>query len=411
MIYGLIPVGGKGTRLGLTFSKEMLPQKHYDYYNPVINHTVEKMFLAGAEVIYMVHGTEVKSDIKQYYKDNPRVFHVAQRTPSFAGVLTDFLEASILQDTDKILFGLPDSVYDKNPFVEMLTIPGIVCGLFKSDNSIKADRPTIGNEQIFQVKVAKDTTNTDWFWGVLKFDGYDLLNLSIDNSEIGYILNRYNKTYVYGQDYIDLGTWTGYNKYTISTKSFGNTEVEKKYVADSVTDINFKYFVQDYLPSYKNHKYIPNTVDYYYVNNNPNIEFIRYRDGGTSSSVSEPNITVKNFNNNQFNRFELTIPVKNVPKEDVLHLLSLLNCELKYSVKVNCSIYYSEHATLVYYWFFIGEKKVSIIELELKTMDFNIITEFENAANKYLEGFDSNNIINVSKFQLIGAEFDKNTSR
>ncbi len=221
MIYGLIPVGGKGTRLSLPFSKEMLPQKQYDYYNPVINHTVDKMLLAGASVIFMIHGENLKLDIVKFYENHRKIVHVTQETPSFAGVLSDFIMyASGLKPKHKVLFGLPDSVYTGNPFMEMLTIDGIVCGLFKSDDSIKADRPTVQDNNIFQVKVAKDASNLDRFWGVLKFDGSNLLNMVVDNSEIGYLLNRETKTYVYGDAYIDLGTWGGYNKYMTSTENF-----------------------------------------------------------------------------------------------------------------------------------------------------------------------------------------------
>lgn len=407
MIYGLIPVGGKGTRLSLPFSKEMLPQKHYDYYNPVINHTVEKMILAGASIIYMVHGVEEKADIVNYYSNDTRIIHLTQTTPSFAGVLSDFIVNVGPLPEDKILFGLPDSVYDKNPFVEMLTLSGIVCGLFKSDDSIKADRPTIGMENIFQVKTAKNDTNTEWFWGVLKFDGSDLLNMQIDSTEIGTIINKYDKSYVYGNDYIDLGTWIGYNKYTTSTNMFNNTEIEKKYDASTIDVDTFNTFVSKYLPEYTKYTFIPNTVDYYYTNGNPNIEFIRYRDGGTDKTVAFPNITVKNFSNSQFNRFELTLPIsdKNT-KEDILHFLTLMDCKLKYKVEVNCHIHYSDTAVLVYYWFFVGKRKISIIELELKTMDFSLITKFENIANKCLPGFTSNSSISISKFQMIGAELD-----
>jgi glucose-1-phosphate thymidylyltransferase len=410
MIYGLIPVGGKGTRLSLPFSKEMLPQKHYDYYNPVINHTVEKMFLAGASKIYMVHGTELKEDIVSFYENTTNIIHIKQTEPSFAGVLSDFVNTVKLSEKDKVLFGLPDSVYDKNPFVEMLTLDGIVCGLFHGDNNIKADRPTIGSENIFQIKTVKNETNLDWFWGILKFDGKDLLNMKIDSTEIGTIINRYFKTYVYGNMYIDLGTWLGYNKYITTTESFGNTEVEKKYNSDNVLENDLKSFIRDYLPEYKEYKYIPNTIDYYYTNNNPIIEFIRYRDGGTDEALANPNITIKNFNNSQLNRFELTIPInKSInSKEDVLHFISLLNCELKYKVDVTCHIYYSEEAILVMYWFMVGNKKVSLIEIELKSMDFNIITRFENLADKHLKGFNSGSSIAKSKFQLIKELYDKN---
>lgn len=414
MIYGLIPVGGKGTRLALPYSKEMLPQKHYDYYNPVINHTVEKMILAGASSIYMVHGTELKKDIVAFYKDNPRVFHVIQKTPSFAGVLSDFVAAKAafkawLNPEDKVLFGLPDSVYNNNPFVEMLTIDGIVCGLFKSDDNLKVDRPSVENNNIFQVKTAKNDYNMEWFWGVLKFDGSNLLNMVVDNTEIGYLLNREEKTYVYGNEYIDLGTWLGYNKYMASTVGVGNVEVEKKYAADEIDEEDFINFVREHLPKYREYTHVTNTTDYYYTNANKDIEFIRYRDGGTNSRTALPNITIKNFNKSQLNRFELTIPLTDRnTKEDILHFLSLLDCSLKYKVKVTCHIFTSKDAVLVFYWFYINETKISIIELELKSMNFNILTEFENTAAKHLQGFSANDVITVSKFQMIGQQYGKN---
>ena len=60
MIYGLVPIGGRGTRLGLTFSKEMLPQKGFKYFNPVSNHLVSTMQEAGADEIVFIHGFEFK---------------------------------------------------------------------------------------------------------------------------------------------------------------------------------------------------------------------------------------------------------------------------------------------------------------------------------------------------------------
>jgi glucose-1-phosphate thymidylyltransferase len=57
MIYGLIPIGGKGTRLGLPFSKEMLPQAGVLFYKPIVSHVTEKMMQAGADRIIFVHGS------------------------------------------------------------------------------------------------------------------------------------------------------------------------------------------------------------------------------------------------------------------------------------------------------------------------------------------------------------------
>jgi len=412
MIYGIIPVGGKGIRLSLPYPKEMLPQKNFNHYNPVINHTVEKMFMAGADLIYMVHGREYKKEIVEYFAGNYKIVHMTQENPSFSGVLQDFYEKVNYNETDKILFGLPDSIYDKNPFIEMLNMPGIVCGLFVSDDNLKVDRLSIPNNQTFQVKTAKNDTNQEWFWGVLKFDGENLTYFITDDclknhSEIGNILNVYKKTYVFGKNYIDLGTWLGYNKYLNSTKNFSNTEIEKKYDASDVTLENFYTFCEDHIKHTKCYSVI-DTTDYYFTNNNPNIEFIRYRDSG-NGEPRNPNITIKNFNTSQFNRFELTIPVGVEYKdtEDILHFMALMDSKFSFSVKVDAHIFETEDYVLVMYSFQLGNDQITLIEIELIKTDFNLISEFENLASKYLPGFDSSKSINQSKFQIIKEFYDK----
>ena len=216
MIVGLIPVGGKGLRMGLPFCKELLPQKGFDYYNPLINHTVSKMVEAGAEQIYFVHGSDFKQEIVDLYSDH-KMFHIKQTILGFANVLKDFMDNCHPKDDDKILFGLPDSVYEGNLFKQMVKIDGIVCGLFTCDPYTKVDR--LDKDGIyFQIKTQKNESNQKWFWGCIKFDGLDLKHIIERKllehcAEIGDILNKDLKTYVYGDSYIDLGTWPNYNRY------------------------------------------------------------------------------------------------------------------------------------------------------------------------------------------------------
>lgn len=218
MIYGLLPVGGKGTRLGLPFPKELLPQKGFDHYNPIINHVVQKMRDGGAETICFVHGSEVKKGIVDFYFED---MHITQRTPGFATVLKDMYEFQNLKDNDTVLFGLPDSIFEGNPFEQMVEHPGIVCGLFNSDPYTKVDRLDKENDQFFEVKSQKHESNQNWFWGVLKFDGSDIRHMVetglLDRyTEVGDILNQYDKTYVYADSYLDLGTWDNYNRYLVN---------------------------------------------------------------------------------------------------------------------------------------------------------------------------------------------------
>lgn len=404
MIYGLIPVGGKGLRLGLPYSKEMLPQKNYDYFNPIMNHLVEKMELAGAEKIYFVHGSEYKKDVCEYFSDENYV-HLLQERLGFANVIYDFFNQAQPKADDKILFGLPDTVFDNNPFVEMVNQSGIVCGLFTTDKASKVDRLDITKTQ-FQVKTNKTDDNLDWFWGVLKFDGNDIAKMYHDKmfdrySEIGVILNQYPVTHIYGESYLDLGTWQNYNRYLSDSNSFSNVEIEKKYSAEHVNPEEFVAFFADRGGRFQD----ITSTDHYHSLNNPKVEFVRYRED-TDPDGAEPDITIKNFNHSQLNRFELMVPLSREAKShNVLHLLSLMGAKFTFSVTKHCYIYYFDSYTVVYYEFVVNNKKTKIIEIELNKIDFNLITKLEDEMTA-IAGFDPAAVITKSKFQMIKEQLE-----
>lgn len=402
MIYGLIPIGGQGLRLGLPYSKEMLPQKNYDFYNPIVNHLVEKMSLAGAGRIVFVHGNELKQDVCKYFSSN-KYLHLKQTIPGFATVIKDFYHNVELHNSDKILFGLPDSVFDKNPYVEMLLYPGIVCGLFSTTDNSKVDRLDMQGCN-FQVKIEKNDSNQNLFWGILKFDHGDICQMInkedfSSTTEIGDILNRYPKKFVIGKKYLDLGTWQNYNRYLSDEHRFSNVEIEKKYSAKNIKDEDFIRICKE-IPAETRYEFI-SSMDFYFTNSNPAIEFIRYREG-TKDTDAVPDITIKNFNQSQLNRFELVIPLglKNDRTQDVIHFLSLLNLKFEFSVHKNCHIFYFVDFTLVLYSFTINNEEFRILEIELNKSNFNMISNLEKIFTK-LPGFDSSDIITVSKFQLI----------
>lgn len=217
MIYGLIPIGGQGSRLGLPFSKELLPQKNFNYYNPVGNHVISKMKSAGADKIYFIHGLDFKQDVMTYFH-NENYHHVRQNKLGVTNVLADFYQHAQPNDNDKILFGLPDTVFSGNTFRNMLNIDGIVCTLFIIDDNSKVDRLSINGTE-FQVKASKSVNNMNMAWGTIKFDGIDIKNIINDrilDLEIGDILNLYPNIKIYGKEYFDLGTWISYNNYIMS---------------------------------------------------------------------------------------------------------------------------------------------------------------------------------------------------
>lgn len=406
MIYGLIPIGGKGTRLGLPYSKEMLPQKNYDIYNPVVNHLVEKMLLAGAGCIVFVHGLDYKEDVREYFNEEKYV-HILQNELGFANVLKDFFNQIETNDEDKVLFGLPDSVFNANPFVEMLHHDGIVAGCFTTSPYTKVDRLRINEAgtYVFQVKVSKNESNQDYFWGVIKFDILNILRMIEDDafkntSEIGTLLNQYGFKTIKGDKYLDLGTWEGYNRYLTSDEIGANNEIEKKYDASNIEPEDF---YNTFLA--KTDSKLIASRDYYFTISNPNVEFVRYREKSIDDG-SVPDITIKNYNSSQFNRFELTVPISNeATTHNVLHLLSILGAEFKFDVVKQCIIFEFEKFTLVYYSFEVKGQTKRVIEVELKKADFNNLYEAEQWLSQ-LPGFNPSAIIKQSKFQMIKEIYD-----
>ena len=112
---------------------------------------------------------------------------------------------------------MPDTFFRGNPFHEMIAHTGIACGLFTTNNASKVDRIYL-DKQKFSVKQPKSPELQSRFWGLLKFDGVNIINMEetgqfLKHTEIGDILNLYDFSCVNGEDYLDLGTWDNYNDY------------------------------------------------------------------------------------------------------------------------------------------------------------------------------------------------------
>lgn len=220
-IWGVVPIGGDGTRLGLPFSKFFLPQKGFDHYVPVIDCVVSKMERAGADHIVFVHGIFENDMVTRYYGTR-KFIHIKQRVIGFARCLLDFLRQIKPNADDAVLFGLPDAIFRGNPFPEMLSVPSVACGIFiTNDNALRVDRLS-QNGKTFQVKSILGNNATYKFWGCLKFDVEDLRIMDVygwfdEIDEIGILLNRCDrKTMVmdgHWTEYQDLGTWNALNVY------------------------------------------------------------------------------------------------------------------------------------------------------------------------------------------------------
>ena len=91
---------------------------------------------------------------------------------------------------------------------------------------------------------------------------------------------------------------------------------------------------------------------------------------------------------------------ESVKTHNVLHLLTLLGSKYQFEVTKHCNIYKFHGYTVVFYSFLVNEKEFKIIEIELHTIDFNLLIDLENTMSA-IKGFNPLNIINKSKFQII----------
>lgn len=215
MIYGLIPVGGYGSRLNLPFPKEMLPLKNYNFYYPVCKLTVDNMISAGCEKIFFIHGKEYKKEIVSFFNDKC-YSHIKNLSPRQSEVFSSFYKSVSLNKDDIFYYGLPDTYYKKNLFLELKKIDGLACGMFAVDNNSVVGRLNTSINK-FEKSVKKDNL-TKYCWGVLKFDlqTLQIFNKTIEekkNSEAEELINENEFKVVYGDEYYDLGTWDSLNKY------------------------------------------------------------------------------------------------------------------------------------------------------------------------------------------------------
>lgn len=213
MIYGIVPVGGTGSRLNLPFPKELLPLKGHDFYFPVCHHTVNNLVEAGCEKIVFVHGIDYKKEIVSLYSGDDHI-HVLNPGRRQSEIFTSFYDSIKKSESDIYLYGLPDSWYTGNLFLEMKNRPGTVCGMFEAEDNMKVDR--LNQENKF-VKSVKTPGLSSQCWGVLKFGSLEMKEFSQvireTDFEVADSLNRLSLDFVFGKKYFDLGTWDSLNKY------------------------------------------------------------------------------------------------------------------------------------------------------------------------------------------------------
>lgn len=208
MLIGLVPVGGDATRLNLPYSKAMLPQKGFDYYNPIINHCVQNLINTGVNKIIFGHGSVYKQDILAYYQRDIFCHLLEQEGPSDGGnrFINNTVESFPAED---YIFCLPDTVTTATHYKDLLVKDNLVCGIYDIPSFLKGDRLLLDGK--FDVKSIKTQKNSHHVWGTIKFTNASLQNKI--TKEIGNWLNEKDFQIRLLGKMIDIGTWKGYNHY------------------------------------------------------------------------------------------------------------------------------------------------------------------------------------------------------
>lgn len=178
-IVGLVPAAGKGTRLGLPFSKEMFPDIHSMSYRPVIMNTVEAMQDAGVEhVIFTINPQ--KSDIMAYL-GNGRQFnmHFSYCVHPIPRSLPESLnEAHHLTRDKTVLFAMPDTVITPRDHLKYLvdahigkgTQDAVTLGCFRTNNPRKFGMVELSANRVLNIVDKPATTNFEWMWGTMVWE-------------------------------------------------------------------------------------------------------------------------------------------------------------------------------------------------------------------------------------------------
>jgi glucose-1-phosphate thymidylyltransferase len=152
----------------LGFSKELLPVGGC----AVIEYLIERMLLAGIEIIFINTAAE-KTDLIRYLSSkSPHgskcVFMVRERK----GLLDAIVQpAQFLRDDDELYFGLPDTIwFPTDGFSKLMGHAGeIVLGLFDTGTPERFDSVvTDESGRIQSVEVKVPAPKSKWTWGTGK---------------------------------------------------------------------------------------------------------------------------------------------------------------------------------------------------------------------------------------------------
>lgn len=174
-VVGLIPCAGRGSRLGLPFSKEMFPDVYQGAYRPVIMYTVEAMRQAGIEhLIFTINPG--KTDLLRYL-GNGRQFgasfsYVIHPEPRSLPESLD--EAYHLVQGKTVAFAMPDTVITPQSFMADLLADHqsrpdalLTMGCFPASNPSKVGMVEIADGRATRLVDKPPVTDLTWMWGAM----------------------------------------------------------------------------------------------------------------------------------------------------------------------------------------------------------------------------------------------------
>lgn len=176
---GLIPCAGKGSRLGLPFSKEMYPDVHSKEYRPIIMHTIDSFKQAGITDIIITFNPN-KKDILNYLGNGKQYdLNISYCMHPIPKSLPESLNESYhLIKNKRVVFAMPDTIISPNNFVaqaldfhekEKATI---TLGCFKTDNptSVSVVEFQESANTVINVIEKPKKTNLDIMWGMMVWE-------------------------------------------------------------------------------------------------------------------------------------------------------------------------------------------------------------------------------------------------
>lgn len=236
---GIIPAAGKGTRLSLPFSKELLPLLDRDKYFPVIQSSIEAMIGAGInKIIVIVNHT--KSDLIKFLgngsKFNINIFYAIQEEAR--SLPEALLEAVKIVPNEEIVFLMPDTIISPDNFLrkfldEMDTKFIINLGCLKTKSPHKFAMVSEVHSVVDFMEEKNPKSKLSWMWGFWHWKpefsnhliNYDYYQNQNDFKEItlSHVANEFMiKKQIFavklsGYLYRDLGTFDEINDYLSSS--------------------------------------------------------------------------------------------------------------------------------------------------------------------------------------------------